>query len=115
MNELNIVVSQSIEGRKESLAQTIIERQWAENSALAQRYDAAAQAKCRQDVKYHLTYLAEAIAADSPILFAEYLAWAKVLFKSLGLPLTEVIDNRALLKPFEPGIAHRRRGYPDLC
>ena len=39
-----------------------------------------------RDVGYHLTYLTEAMAAEEPTLFTEYVAWAKALFAGLGFP-----------------------------
>jgi methanogenic corrinoid protein MtbC1 len=37
-------------------------------------------------VGYHLAYLSEALAASNPILFANYVAWVKVLFAGLEFP-----------------------------
>jgi methanogenic corrinoid protein MtbC1 len=42
--------------------------------------------KSVRDVAYHLSYLAEALAACDPSLFAEYVAWARALFAGLGFP-----------------------------
>ena len=42
--------------------------------------------KSVRDAGYHLSYLAEALDAADPSLFAEYAAWVKVLFAGLGFP-----------------------------
>jgi MerR family transcriptional regulator, light-induced transcriptional regulator len=39
-----------------------------------------------RDAGYTLSYLAAAIGADDPVLFASYLDWASVLFASISLP-----------------------------
>ncbi|MDK2874623.1 MAG: MerR family transcriptional regulator, light-induced transcriptional regulator [Methanothermobacter sp.] len=41
---------------------------------------------CLQDINYHLDYLEEAILNSSPELFSDYVLWADVLLKNLGLP-----------------------------
>lgn len=40
--------------------------------------------KSIRDVTYHLSYLVEALDAEDPSLFVDYLGWAKVLFAQLG-------------------------------
>ncbi|MCG2829033.1 B12-binding domain-containing protein [Methanothermobacter sp. K4] len=41
---------------------------------------------CIQDINYHLDYLEEAIRNTSPELFEDYVLWADVLLRNLGLP-----------------------------
>ncbi|HHV75474.1 MAG TPA: cobalamin-binding protein, partial [Thermoanaerobacterium sp.] len=41
---------------------------------------------CLQDLKYHLKYLATALEASSPPLFNDYVIWADILLRSMGLP-----------------------------
>lgn len=43
-------------------------------------------AKSIRDAAYHFTYLAESLAVDDPLLFLDYIAWAKILFHHLNLP-----------------------------
>lgn len=40
---------------------------------------------CVQDTKYHLIFLFDAVSIDSPRLFINYVAWAKVLMSHIGV------------------------------
>jgi methanogenic corrinoid protein MtbC1 len=40
---------------------------------------------CIQDTKYHLTFLFDSVSIDSPQLFINYVAWAKVLLNHIGV------------------------------
>ncbi len=74
-----------------------MDRQFARRPELYARYGATGRNKCVEDVGYHLLYLGEAVAVDSPALFREYIAWVKVLFAGLGIPSDELADNLVLL------------------
>jgi MerR family transcriptional regulator, light-induced transcriptional regulator len=54
--------------------------------------------KCRQDLVYHLSYLAGALSAERSSLFADYVAWARVLLASLGLPDGCLTDSLTALR-----------------
>lgn len=89
--------SQVIQLTRDELATAIVDKQWALYPDLNARYGAAGHAKCVQDVKYNLTYLAEAIAAASPELFANYIGWVKVLFAGLRIPAEDLARNLELM------------------
>ncbi|MEP6766847.1 MAG: cobalamin-dependent protein [Gemmatimonadaceae bacterium] len=57
------------------------------------RYGQAGHAKCVQDLKYNLSYLSQAVAANSPPLFTAYVDWVKVLFEGLKIPTRELSEN----------------------
>jgi MerR family transcriptional regulator, light-induced transcriptional regulator len=76
-----------------ALAEAITERHFELNPGLARRYGEAGRAKCRQDAQYHLSYLAEAIEASLPSLFADYAAWAKVMLEARGVPAADLVHN----------------------
>jgi methylmalonyl-CoA mutase cobalamin-binding domain/chain len=106
----NPKTSQVIDTQRDQLASAILDRQFARQPELAERYDAAMRAKCHQDTVYHLSYLSEAIAVDSPLLFADYIVWAKVLLGKLGIPAKELVVNlevmRDTLRDTLPEYAH---------
>ena len=52
---------------------------------LRTRYGAAGRTKSRQDAVYHLLHLADALDANSPALFNDYIGWAKVLLQHFGV------------------------------
>lgn len=43
-----------------------------------------------QDVEYHLAYLGGALAAGQPLLFADYVAWARDLLVGVGLSASDL-------------------------
>jgi len=83
---------------RDELARAAVEAQFARWPDLYARYGAIGRDKCVDDVRYHLLYLAEAVGADAPGLFAAYASWAKVLFAGLGIPAGELGDSLILLR-----------------
>ncbi len=61
------------------IAALLVEREFGRHPELAQRYGAAGREKSLQDADYHLAYLAQALAVNTPALFVDYVAWAKVM------------------------------------
>lgn len=93
MNTLRQTFAHAIETQKHELALLIVDEQWARNPGFKKRYGEAGHAKCVQDVKYNLSYLAQAVASDSPPLFATYIEWVKVLFNGLNIPTQELSES----------------------
>lgn len=87
------VVSRAILERRAELAEAIVSRQYQKQPQIWQRYGNAGRTKSLQDANYHLTYLAEAIAAQDPSLFNDYVAWVKVLFAGLGFARSALSDT----------------------
>ncbi|HWQ21051.1 MAG TPA: cobalamin-dependent protein [Methanotrichaceae archaeon] len=79
-------VSQAINRQRRSLAESIVSRQYELQPELWNRFGEAGWHKSVRDAEYHLSYLAEALSASDPLLFADYIAWAKVLFAGLKFP-----------------------------
>lgn len=96
-----------IHAERNSLAEAITARQYELQPELASRYGPAGREKCLQDARYHLSYLAEALSASSPALFAAYVSWAKVMLATRGVPATDLAQNlecmRALIERNLPG------------
>lgn len=82
-----------IHTQRDALAEAITARQYELQPELASRYGEAGREKCRQDARYHLSYLAEALVASSPALFAAYVSWAKVMLATRGIPTTDLARN----------------------
>ncbi|HEX8495439.1 MAG TPA: cobalamin-dependent protein [Pyrinomonadaceae bacterium] len=95
--ELDREVSRAIEARHNALAEAITARQYELHPELAERYGAAGRAKCLQDAGFHLSYLTESIAASQPSLFADYIAWAKVMLEGRGIPAADLGRNLEIM------------------
>jgi len=93
MNVINQTLGNTIEAQKDELALLIVDEQWRRNPEFKTRYGEAGHAKCVQDVKYNLSYLSQAIASDSPPLFATYIDWVRTLFKGLKIPTHELSES----------------------
>lgn len=66
------------------LAEKAVEIQYRQQPDIWKPYGHPGREKSIRDAGYHLAYLAEAVEANAPTLFSEYLAWVKVLFTSLN-------------------------------
>ena len=87
-----------IDDRRQALAEAVTARHYERRPELAERYGPAGRAKCLQDAVYHLSYLSEAMAASAPDLFADYVAWAKVMLEGRGIPSEDLVVNLEVLR-----------------
>ncbi|MBV5323506.1 B12-binding domain-containing protein, partial [bacterium] len=78
-------VGSAILERRDEIAATLVALEFAAHPELEQRYGSIARAKSLQDTGYHLSYLAEAANNDDPVLFVDYIAWAKVMLTRRGV------------------------------
>jgi len=91
-------IREIILNKKSALAEKILEKQIGRSPELKSQYKKIDIQKCHQDIVYHLSYLAEAVALDSEILFLEYTRWLKHLFLGLHIPLSQLADNFEIIK-----------------
>lgn len=87
-----------LDGRREELARAVTDLHYERRPELAARYGPAGRSRCLQDAAYHLTYLSEALAASAPDLFADYVAWAKVMLEGRGIPAEDLAGNLEVLR-----------------
>ena len=73
------LASEAVHGRRTEIAATLVEREFARHPELVQRDGPVGREKSLQDAGYHLAYLAQALALNSPALFRDYIAWVKVM------------------------------------
>ena len=89
---------EAIDANALRIATLITERQFAADPSLAARFGDRGRLKCTEDARRHLEYLASAAATDSDSLFADYVAWAKILLARLGLTDDDLAKNLRLLR-----------------
>lgn len=93
----------AIAARKDTLAQAIVELQYARQPAIWALYSERGRAKSIRDTAWHLSYLAEALALNDMQMFVQYADWTKTLFAGLKFPpevLTSTLEcMRDVLPP----------------
>ncbi|HOT75605.1 MAG TPA: cobalamin-dependent protein [Candidatus Wallbacteria bacterium] len=80
------------------LAEKILYLQYSRQPGLAERYAARDVNLCMRDIKYHLSYLSEALNVGSVSLFLDYISWAGSLLDNLKLPPEDLIINIECMK-----------------
>jgi methanogenic corrinoid protein MtbC1 len=97
MAEIHIATSTEIAQHAPSLALKITDLHYRKSPELEKKYGAYGRTKCLQDAQYHLSYLSEAVGAESPLLFSEYCAWAKHLLVARNIPIEDLEQNLACI------------------
>ena len=82
----------------DSLAEKILNVQYSRQDGIAKRYDARGRALCMRDVKYHISYLSEAMEVDSVSIFIDYVKWVDGLLTNLKLPPEDLLVNLECVK-----------------
>jgi len=82
---LVLSVGHQLRAQAGALADAVVAREFARHPELRTRYGASGRWKSRQDAIYHLSYLADALDADSPALFNDYIGWVKALLQQRGV------------------------------
>ncbi|HKP13802.1 MAG TPA: cobalamin-dependent protein [Blastocatellia bacterium] len=90
--------SHLIDARRQALAEAMTARQYAMVPELEARYGERGRVKCVQDALFHLSYLSQSVAAERPALFADYVAWAKVMLAGRGIPPEDLAVNLACMR-----------------
>lgn len=85
--------AQALQLKRRVIAEEVTERHFEAHPEFDARYGTAGREKCRDDAEYHLAYLEEAVAASSPELFADYVAWAASMLASRGVPEADLVDH----------------------
>lgn len=84
--------------RLQQFAARVTDAQLSSMPALRERYGAAGRQHCIDDTIFHLRYLGEAVEFDDAGLFADYVAWAKVMLTSRGVGAEDLTANLRQLR-----------------
>jgi methanogenic corrinoid protein MtbC1 len=82
--------SETVLGRKAEISAALVEREFTRHPELAQRYGKTGREKSLQDVGYHLSFLAQALALNNQALFVDYIAWVKVMLGQRNVSATDL-------------------------
>jgi methanogenic corrinoid protein MtbC1 len=97
VTEVNEAIGRILDSDRAQLAEAVTSRQYEAQPELAARYGEAGRARCLQDANYHLSYLADAVAASSQALFSDYIGWAKVMLEARGIPAADLSRNLLIM------------------
>ncbi|TXT57756.1 MAG: Cobalamin-binding protein [Candidatus Thorarchaeota archaeon] len=100
--EENKLASQAIIEKIDKIVDASIACQWKDDLEISKRYSEPLIKRCKQDIAYHLEFLATAVRIESPSIFSSYLIWVKVLFANLKVPEAEFTKNLDCIKRVLP-------------
>jgi methanogenic corrinoid protein MtbC1 len=120
MNTLYKQVSQTITDKLDLLAQMTVDQQYALQAEQWKPYQRTGYTKSLRDAGYHFSYLAEALAANNPTLFLDYIDWVKVLFTGLNFSpqvITTTLNcmNQSLQENLQSDQAALARSFIDAA
>lgn len=105
--------------QEDELAEEVLSLLWSKFPKYEQIFDKFGKEECKQDIKYHVRYLSDAVDAESQTIFLQYVQWVKTLFSSISIPyesfveslkaIEEVIEKRVSSSP--PDGTERALGY----
>jgi len=82
---------------RHAIAQAVVARQYDGQPELRQRYGDDGMLKCLQDTDYSLTYLAAALNYSSPVIFNNYVAWAKTVLEVRSVHPKDLENNLRIM------------------
>lgn len=83
---------------RERITEHVVAEDYARRPLLQARYGEEGRAYYARDNDYHLAFLSEAVAAEDPGLFVDYIAWARSMLAARGVLLEDLVENLRLLK-----------------
>ncbi|MBN1327781.1 MAG: hypothetical protein JW996_07510, partial [Candidatus Cloacimonetes bacterium] len=103
----NLNLADLINTRKNIIQDEIYQEIIKSQPELTARYTQEQLIKTNRDIGYHLSYLKSAIETSSPTIFAEYVAWVKIILQEIG------IGKNAFRKELEIMLTVLRHHLPD--
>ncbi len=93
MENLKSQLESFISQRSQVLSEKIVDKQYSMQPESWKRYGERGRNLSIRDAGYHLPFLTEAVLADDPQIFRDYVAWVKLLFAGLKLPDDAMLRN----------------------
>ncbi len=85
MENLNKIASKRLSDQQETLVKAVYTRHVELEPSLMTCYGEKGHVEQIDDIKFHLSYLAEALASGSHSLFTDYVGWAKVMLSGRNI------------------------------
>lgn len=86
----NISLAGWLRGQTPVLAREITDSYLAKRPEFEDRFGEKARIRCEEDAGFHLHFLAEALVADSPQSFVNYVRWAKIMLAARKVPTEDL-------------------------
>jgi MerR family transcriptional regulator, light-induced transcriptional regulator len=83
---------------KEVLPGLVLEDHFLLRPDLAKKYQAHQIHHYKKDIRWIIDFLSEAVWAQQPILFDEFVYWLKTFLSSLNLPMKDIAESFEILK-----------------
>ena len=83
--------------KAEAITEDLIATDYARRPELLARYGERGRANYRRDNLHRISFLVEAVRSGEPALFTDYIAWAKPMLATRGVPEGELVENLRLL------------------
>jgi methanogenic corrinoid protein MtbC1 len=96
--EANIILSKKLIELKPSLPALILEDHFKLRPDMAGSYSLHQKDHFQKDVAWIISFLAESVWADKPVLFEEFISWLKTFLTSVRVPMKDVAESLELLK-----------------
>ena len=91
-------LANSLVAHRQIIAEIVTREYFEFRPELKQKWGEVGLKRCSEDTAYHISYLAESIRFDFPILFVDYLGWTKILLASLRINENDLRQNLEILK-----------------
>lgn len=88
MDTGNSSICKYIEERKIEIANLCVSEHYKSEGEKYEKYGEKGRKNATEDVIYFIDYLLASLKAEKPEIFADFLSWGKVFFKSISLPDT---------------------------
>lgn len=95
---MSTATAQRILDFRTRITEHVVAQVYARRPHLLARYGEEGRLKYTRDNDYHLAFLSEAVAAQDPELFVDYVAWARSMLAARGVLLEDLVENLRLLK-----------------
>jgi len=96
--ETNTSLNKKLLHLKSTLPANILADHFVLRPDMARQYTEHQKLNFQKDVAWILSFLAEAVRAEQPVLFYEFISWLKTFLTSVRVPMKDVAESLELIK-----------------
>jgi methanogenic corrinoid protein MtbC1 len=115
----NLDLSSKMQARKQFLTDKITQMHFEQNPSIRMKYSQSDLLNYQNDCYYHMDFLSQSIAHNSPAIYRDYVVWVQQLFKNLNIPDEHVLSffkcfNEVLFTELDKDGAMGLKSYLDI-